>query len=161
MMYTEYKLPHTSFKMVREKYNELVNSINENPTEESVPVRVGLTIRTMKTNRIAYVGESVLFDIEINPHNNKGYFSVIHSIRHFLLDTYGEKILPLIPKTVLMPVGAFMYNNEMILYFNLILEDEVENEFITDNIKMQNLSNLGYLDEKSKIIKPTLTFTTH
>ena len=161
MMYTEYKLPHTSFKMRKEKYNELVNSIQENPTDESVPVRVGLTIRTTRTNRIAHVGESVIFDIEIKPHTNTGYFSVIHSIRHFLLETYGEEVLPLIPKTVLMPVGAFMFNNEMILYFNLILEDEIENDFITDTIKTRSLSNLGYLDEKSKVIIPTLTFITH
>ena len=157
MMYTNKHIDSPQFGIRMEDYNSLVNSID---IEGDYVARIGLAIRTTNTNKIIKNGDSVLFDIEINPFQNKGYFSLIHSIRHFLMTTFGEDEIPsLIPQTVLMPVGAFMYNNEMIFYFNLIVEDEIEENFVVEGLKSTSLLELGNLDDKSKVVLSTLPIT--
>ena len=54
MMYSNYQLENNpSFKMTGKEFNTLVNSLTKEPTENSKPVMVGLTIRTATSNLVA------------------------------------------------------------------------------------------------------------
>ena len=65
-MYSNYKLENNpSFKMTKDTFNSLVNSLMTEREDESLPVKVGVTIRTTHTNLVACKEESVVFLNEI------------------------------------------------------------------------------------------------
>ncbi len=163
-MYSNYKLENNpSFKMTRHDFNALVNSITEEPTEDSKPIKVGLTIRTATSNLVAKQEDKIVFPIELQPNLHEGYFNVLTNIQKMLIDTFGTIAFNLISKTVLMPVGAFEDQGEIIIYCVLILQDEHLDPFSTNaSIKFLPIekNSLNNLDNKSIMVLPTLTIVS-
>ena len=90
MMYSNYQLENNpSFKMTRKEFNTLVNSLTKEPTENSKPVRVGLTIRTATSNLVAKHYDEIVLPIELDPNLGEGYFNVLTNIQKMLIDTFG------------------------------------------------------------------------
>lgn len=161
MMYSNYQLENNpSFKMTRKEFNTLVNSLTKEPTENSKPVRVGLTIRTASSNLVAKHDDEIVLPIELDPNLGEGYFNVLTNIQKMLIDTFGIINMGVISKTVLMPVGAFEDREEMIIYCVLILQDEHLDTFSTNasiNFLPIEENSLNNLDNKSIMVLPTLT----
>ena len=161
MMYSNYQLENNpSFKMTGKEFNTLVNSLTKEPTENSKPVMVGLTIRTATSNLVAKHGDEILLPIELDPNLGEGYFNVLTNIQKMLIDTFGIINMGVISKTVLMPVGAFEDQEEMIIYCVLILQDEHLDTFSTNasiNFLPIEENSLNNLDNKSIMVLPTLT----
>ena len=161
MMYSNYQLENNpSFKMTGKEFNTLVNSLTKEPTENSKPVRVGLTIRTATSNLVAKHEDGILLPIELDPNLGEGYFNVLTNIQKMLIDTFGIINMGVISKTVLMPVGAFEDQEEMIIYCVLILQDEHLDTFSTNasiNFLPIEENSLNNLDNKSIMVLPTLT----
>lgn len=163
-MYSNYVLSkNPSFKMTKEDFNQLVNSLTETPEEGSRPVKVGLTIRTATNNLVAtktLKEHEVVFIHDLDPTLGKGYFNIINNLQKFLTETFGELTLDIIKKTVLMPVGAFEDEGDLIIYCVLVIQDEQLETFSTnDSIKFIPIeeNSLKNLDNRSIIILPTLT----
>ena len=161
MMYSNYQLENNpSFKMTGKEFNTLVNSLTKEPTENSKPVMVGLTIRTATSNLVAKHEDEILLPIELDPNLGEGYFNVLSNIQKMLIDTFGIINMGVISKTVLMPVGAFEDQEEMIIYCVLILQDEHFDTFSTNasiNFLPIQENSLNNLDNKSIMVLPTLT----
>lgn len=163
-MYTNYKLKENpSFKMTGLEFNTLVNSITREPHEEVKPVQFGLAIRTKTSNVIAKQGDTVLFCKDLSSELGEGYFNIISNIQKMLIDTFGDIDFNVIKETVLMPVGAFEYQGNIIIYFNLIIEDHQVEVFSTNPsinfLPIEGIS-LNNLDNRSIMILPTLTIVS-
>lgn len=161
MMYSNYQLENNpSFKMTGKEFNTLVNSLTKEPTENSKPVRVGLTIRTATSNLVAKHEDEILLPIELDPNLGEGYFNVLTNIQKMLIDTFGIINMDVISKTVLMPVGAFEDQGHMVIYCVLIIQDEHWEIFNTNtsiNFLPIEENSLNNLDTKSIMVLPTLT----
>ena len=161
MMYSNYQLENNpSFKMTGKEFNTLVNSLTKEPTENSKPVMVGLTIRTTTSNLVAKHGDEILLPIELDPNLGEGYFNVLSNIQKMLIDTFGEIDFNTISKTVLMPIGAFEDQGDIVIYLNLIIQDEHLDTFNTNasiNFLPIEENSLNNLDNKSIMVLPTLT----
>lgn len=161
MMYSNYQLEdNPSFKMTGKEFNTLVNSLTKGPTENSKPVKVGLTIRTATSNLVAKREDEILLPIELEPHLGEGYFNIITNIQKMLIDTFGNIDIDVISKTVLMPVGAFEDQECLIIYCVLIIQDEHLEVFNTNtsiNFLHIEENSLNNLDNKSIMVLPTLT----
>ena len=161
MMYSNYQLENNpSFKMTGKEFNTLVNSLTKEPTENSKPVMVGLTIRTATSNLVAKHEDEILLPIELDPNLGEGYFNVLTNIQKMLIDTFGIINMDVISKTVLMPVGAFEDQGHMVIYCVLIIQDEHWEIFNTNtsiNFLPIEENSLNNLDNKSIMVLPTLT----
>lgn len=161
MMYSNYQLENNpSFKMTGKEFNTLVNSLTKEPTENSKPVMVGLTIRTATSNLVAKHEDEILLPIELDPNLGEGYFNVLTNIQKMLIDTFGNINIDVISKTVLMPVGAFEDQGHMVIYCVLIIQDEHWEVFNTNtsiNFLPIEENSLNNLDSKSIMVLPTLT----
>ena len=161
MMYSNYQLENNpSFKMTGKEFNTLVNSLTKEPTENSKPVMVGLTIRTATSNLVAKHDDEIVLPIELDPNLGEGYFNVLTNIQKMLIDTFGIINMDVISKTVLMPVGAFEDQGHMIIYCVLIIQDEHWEVFNTNtsiNFLPIEENSLNNLDSKSIMVLPTLT----
>lgn len=161
MMYSNYQLENNpSFKMTGKEFNTLVNSLTKEPTENSKPVMVGLTIRTATSNLVAKHEDEILLPIELDPNLGEGYFNVLTNIQKMLIDTFGIINMNVISKTVLMPVGAFEDQGHMVIYCVLIIQDEHWEIFNTNtsiNFLPIEENSLNNLDNKSIMVLPTLT----
>lgn len=164
-MYTKYKLetnPH--FKMTGTEFNMLVNSLVKTPTPDTKPVKVGLTIRTATSNLVAKEGDRIVHMKDLEPELGEGYFNVITNIQKMLVNTYGEIDFDVIKNTVLMPVGAFEDQGEIVIYCVLIIQDEHLETFSTNeliNFLPIEENSLNNLDNKSIMILPTLTIVSN
>lgn len=161
MMYSSYQLENNpSFKMTGKDFNILVNSLVKEPEENSKPVKVGLTIRTATSNLVAKHEDKILLPVDLDPNLGKGYFNVLTSIQKMLIDTFGDIDFNTISKTVLMPIGAFEDQGDIVIYLNLIIQDEHLDTFNTNasiNFLPIQKNSLNNLDNKSIIVLPTLT----
>ena len=161
MMYSNYQLENNpSFKMTGKEFNTLLNSLVKEPTENSKPVKVGLTIRTATSNLVAKHEDKILLPVDLDPNLGEGYFNVLTNIQKMLIDTFGIINMNVISKTVLMPVGAFEDQGEIIIYCVLILQDEHLDTFSTNasiNFLPIEENSLNNLDNKSIMVLPTLT----
>ena len=161
MMYSNYQLENNpSFKMTGKEFNTLVNSLVKEPEENSKPVKVGLTIRTATSNLVAKHEDKILLPVDLDPNLGEGYFNVLSNIQKMLIDTFGNIDFNVISKTVLMPVGAFEDQEEIIIYCVLILQDEHLEIFNTNtsiNFLPIEENSLNNLDSKSIMVLPTLT----
>lgn len=161
MMYSNYQLENNpSFKMTGTEFNALVNSLTKEPTENSKPVMVGLTIRTATSNLVAKHDDEILLPIELDPNLGEGYFNVLTNIQKMLIDTFGNINIDVISKTVLMPVGAFEDQGCIVVYCVLIIQDEHWEIFNTNtsiNFLPIEENSLNNLDNKSIMVLPTLT----
>lgn len=161
MMYSNYQLENNpSFKMTGKEFNTLVNSLVKEPEENSKPVKVGLTIRTATSNLVAKHEDEILLPIELDPNLGEGYFNVLTNIQKMLIDTFGNINIDVISKTVLMPVGAFEDQGNMVIYCVLIIQDEHWEVFNTNtsiNFLPIEENSLNNLDSKSIMVLPTLT----
>lgn len=161
MMYSNYQLENNpSFKMTGKDFNILVNSLVKEPKENSKPVKVGLTIRTATNNLVAKQEDKIVFLIDLDPNLGEGYFNVLTHIQKMLIDTFGNIDFNVISKTVLMPVGAFEDQGEIVIYCVLIVQDEQLDPFNTNasiNFLPIDENSLNNLDNKSIMVLPTLT----
>ena len=161
MMYSNYQLENNpSFKMTGKEFNTLVNSLVKEPEENSKPVKVGLTIRTATNNLVAKQEDKIVFPIDLDPNLGEGYFNVLTNIQKMLIDTFGEIDFNTISKTVLMPIGAFEDQGDIVIYLNLIIQDEHLDTFNTNasiNFLPIEENSLNNLDNKSIMVLPTLT----
>lgn len=159
-MYSNYKLENNpSFKMTKDTFNSLINSLTTEQEADSLPVKVGVTIRTTHTNLVACREESVVFLNEIRP-EHKGYFSVLSSVVDMLNHTFKNLPPTTMAETVLMPVGAFIDNQELVIYLHLIIKDE-HLEVFNSNASVTFLSigenDLNNLKTQSIMVLPTLS----
>ena len=156
MLYSTHELKvNPSFKMDKIEFNTLVNNLSEDPTgKEAV---IGLTIRTINSNRVCTMDDSVVLPIEINKHDMEGYFSLLKSIQLYLIDKIGNNFSLSLVQTVLMPVGAFTLDNKIFIYFNLLIQDEIENQYTTSELQFRSINSLDNLNSISKVVVPTLT----
>ena len=163
-MYTNHKLPNNpSFRMTGVEFNTLINSITREPHGEAKPVQVGLAIRTKTSNLIAKQEDTVLFCKDLSSELGEGYFNIISNIQKMLIDTFGDIDFNVIKETVLMPVGAFEDQGNIIIYCNLIIEDHQVEVFSTNPsivfLPIEEIS-LKNLDNRSIMILPTLTIVS-
>lgn len=160
-MYTNHKLPNNpSFRMTGVEFNTLVNSLTKEPHGEANPVQVGLAIRTKTSNLIAKQEDTVLFCKDLSSELGEGYFNIISNIQKMLIETFGDINFNVIKETVLMPIGAFEDQGNIIIYCNLIIEDHQVEVFSTNpSIKFFPIeeNSLNNLNNRSIIILPTLT----
>lgn len=155
MLYTTYDLKENpSFKMDKKEFNTLVHSLVEE--SKGVETFIGLTIRTISSNRVCKMDDSVVLPIESNTHDTKGYFSLLKSIQIYLVDTIGDKFISSISKTVLMPVGAFKHEGKLCIYFTLCIDDSLEEYYTTSNLQFTDIESLSDLNSISKVVVPTL-----
>lgn len=161
MMYSSYQLENNpSFKMTGKDFNILVNSLNNEEESNAKPVKVGLVIRTTTSNLVAKKEDSLLLLTDLSPELGQGYFNVLTNIQKMLIDTFGNIDFDTISKTVLMPIGAFEDQGEIVIYLNLIIEDEHLDTFSTNasiNFLPIQENSLNNLDNRSIMILPTLT----
>ena len=147
------------FKMPNGKFNELCNNLKSEYSKGDIKVNVSVLIRTDSTNEVLVNDESILFTQEVN-NDLKGYFALAKSCGELLQRYTNTKIQDIVKKTVLMPCGAFMYEEELHFYFNLIIKPEIRSSFIPSfeniaNIKLKDLPN------KDIIVLPTLVITSN
>lgn len=159
-MYLDYQLAtNPSFRMTREDFNSLVNSLTDTPTPTTKPVEVGVVYRTETTNKVATTGDNVLFRRQIDKTETQGYFEIINSVQKLTIELFGDIPFNAIKETVLMPIGAFETEGVIIIYFNLILKDNVVEVFNTnplvDFVPINEVLNTSY--KRDIIILPTLT----
>lgn len=163
MMYSNYHLANNpSFKMEGKEFNILTNSLITEPTENSKPVNIGLTIRTTNSNLIAKQENKILFTSELSSELGEGYFNVLSNIQTMLIDMFGNIDFNVISKTVLMPVGAFEDQGEIFIYCMLIIQDDQVEAFNTNgsiNFLPIEENTLNNLDNKSIIVLQTITVT--
>lgn len=163
MMYSNYHLANNpSFKMKGKEFNILTNSLITEPTENSKPVNIGLTIRTTNSNLIAKQENKILFTSELSSELGEGYFNVLSNIQTMLIDMFGNIDFNVISKTVLMPVGAFEDQGEIFIYCMLIIQDDQVEAFNTNgsiNFLPIEENTLNNLDNKSIIVLQTITVT--
>ena len=167
-MYTNFKLEQNpDFQMRQGQFNALMNSLEvDQITSEHIPVKVGLVVRTKTSNLVATTEEGtklLVSDVKIKK-QGEGYFSLITNIQVLLLETFGELNFEVIKNTVLIPYGAFEDQGEMIVYFNLIIEDNLVEEFSNNpSIKFVPIEedSLNLPDKRTIIILPTLTIVSN
>lgn len=163
MMYSNYHLANNpSFKMEGKEFNTLTNSLITEPTENSKPVNIGLTIRTTNSNLVAKQEDKILFTSELSSELGEGYFNVLSNIQTMLIDMFGNIDFNVISKTVLMPVGAFEDQEEIFIYCMLIIQDDQVEAFNTNgsiNFLPIEENTLNNLDNKSIIVLQTITVT--
>lgn len=163
MMYSNYHLANNpSFKMEGKEFNTLTNSLITEPTENSKPVNIGLTIRTTNSNLVAKQEDKILFTSELSSELGEGYFNVLSNIQTMLIDMFGDIDFNVISKTVLMPVGAFEDQGEIFIYCMLIIQDDQVEAFNTNgsiNFLPIEENTLNNLDNKSIIVLQTITVT--
>lgn len=163
MMYSNYHLANNpSFKMEGKEFNTLTNSLITEPTENSKPVNIGLTIRTTNSNLVAKQEDKILFTSELSSELGEGYFNVLSNIQTMLIDMFGNIDFNVISKTVLMPVGAFEDQGEIFIYCMLIIQDDQVEAFNTNgsiNFLPIEENTLNNLDNKSIIVLQTITVT--
>lgn len=159
-MYTNYKLKENpSFRMTKEEFNTLVNSLKE---EGETKVKVGLVVRTTYSNEVAIEGNDFMFIEDIH-NGHGGYFNVVGACQKILVEKFHVADLDTIKNTVLMPVGAFEHEGEIVIYLNLVIKDGFEQRFKTNEsinfLPIQEIS-LNNLDNKSIMVLPTLTIVS-
>lgn len=163
MMYSNYHLAtNPSFKMEGKEFNILTNSLITEPTENSKPIKIGLTIRTTNSNLVAKQEDKILFTSELSPELGEGYFNVLSNIQTMLIDMFGNIDFNVISKTVLMPVGAFEDQGEIFIYCMLVIQDDQVEAFNTNgliNFLPIEENTLNNLDNKSIIVLQTITVT--
>lgn len=163
MMYSNYHLANNpSFKMEGKEFNTLTNSLITEPTENSKPVNIGLTIRTTNSNLVAKQEDKILFTSKLSSELGEGYFNVLSNIQTMLIDMFGNIDFNVISKTVLMPVGAFEDQGEIFIYCMLIIQDDQVEAFNTNgsiNFLPIEENTLNNLDNKSIIVLQTITVT--
>lgn len=144
-MFTKTKLTNNpSFRMTKEDFNSLVNSISHVKHDGSKPVKVALSVRTIKSNKVFKKNNSVLLEGEINSYDTTGYFSLIRSIQKLIMDEFNIIEFNIIKNTILMPVGAFENEHgEIVVYFHLILQKTVEDIFHS-LVPIETLNNLDF-----------------
>ena len=156
MLYTTFEIKtNPSFRMDKTEFNTLVNSLTEEP--KGIETFIGLTIRTITSNKICKMGDSIVLPIALEKHDTEGYFSLLKSIQTHLVDTIGVKFVASISKTVLMPVGAFMEDNKLCIYFTLCIEDDLEADYTTSKLQFTDINSLDNLNSISKVVVQTLT----
>lgn len=147
------------FKMPHGKFNELCNNLRPEQQEEDVKVNVSVLVRTDSTNEVLVSDNSILFTKEVN-NTLTGYFALANSCGEILQESIHTKIQDIVKRTVLLPCGAFMYNDELHFYFNLIIKPDIK-EYFNDNF--ENIENIKLLDLPNKdiIILPSLVITSN
>lgn len=160
-MFTKTNLTkNPSFKMTKEDFNSLVNSISPEEQDGSKPVKVAVSVRTMASNKVFKKDNSVLLEGETKPHNTKGYFSLIISIQKLIMDEFNIQDFNVIKNTILMPVGAFENEQgELVVYFHLILQETVEDVF--HNLVPISNETLNNLDFGSTMVLQTLSIVNY
>lgn len=157
MMYLDINLDQkVNFKMTKESFNSVINSLTDEP--KGKPVRLGLLVRSTTTNLVAKFEDSILLksDIKEVP-NQKGYFRLIHVIRDLVMGKLNIES-DVLMKTILMPIGVIEEETEYIIYFNLIIPDDILNTLNTDVFFVPITECLfNGLDSLSQIIKPTVS----
>lgn len=133
-MYCRKQTEPTKFKMPKEEFNSFVNNITTTKiNNDDMEVEVGVIVRTSNTNEILIdkEGQAMLVSL-ISMSNQNGYFMLIQTIKdqmENLFSNFKKITLPELKKTVLMPIGTFIKDNKVIVYFNLIVDMEVKHLF--------------------------------
>lgn len=157
----EFITSETMFKMPSGKFNELCNNLKETQEEGDVKVNVSLLTRTDSTNEVLVVGDTHVLSKEVrNDLNVKGYFALAKACGEILVENVHDKLQDIVKKTVLLPCGCFMYENELHFYFNLIIKPEIKDSF---NHTFENIDNIKLIDLPNKdiIILPSLVITSN
>lgn len=147
------------FKMPSGKFNELCNNLKVEYEKGDVKVNVSILIRTDSTNEVLVQDNSILFSRKVD-NDLKGYFSLARACGDIVSATTNTPIGDIIKKTVLMPCGVFMYENELHFYFNLIIKPDIKSSFI---LSFENIENIKLIDlpKKDIIILPTMVITSN
>lgn len=166
-MYSNYKLKtNPDFHMERGEFNTLVNSLcTDKITDDHMPVKVGLVIRTKTSNLVASKEDGTkLFVSDVTKDSGEGYFSLLTTIQSMLIKTFENLDFNIIKNTILLPYGAFEDQGDKIIYFNLIIEDNLVEAFNTNpSITFVPIeeSSLNMPDKRTIIILPTLTIVNN
>lgn len=167
-MYTNFKLEQNpDFQMRKGQFNALMNSLCiDKHSEDHIPVKVGLVVRTKTTNLVATTeeGNKLLISDILVKKLGEGYFSLISNVQILLLQTFGQLNFETIKNTILVPYGAFEDQGEMIIYFNLVIDDNLVEEFSHNpSIKFLPIQedSLNIPDNRTIIILPTLTIVSN
>lgn len=154
------------FQMKGSDFNKLLNSVKRE-LEEGVDVKVALTVRTSQSNlvltretSILTKENSVVFKMPVLPYKEtEGAFSVLLSLQALVdqqLHLTGNDI---VNNTVLIPIGAYEENNCIIIYYHLIIKDElIDSLSSNDSFNFQNIKEvkLNNTNPESIIVLSTL-----
>lgn len=145
------------FKMPNGKFNELCNNLKKDYEDGDIKVNVSVLVRTDSTNEVLVQDDSILFSKDVN-NDLQGYFALAKTCGVLLQENTNTKIQDIVKQTVLLPCGAFMYEQELHFYFNLIIKPEIKGYFIPS---FENIDNIKLLDLPNKdiIVLPTLVIT--
>lgn len=165
-MYCRKITKETNFRMAKEEFNSLINNFTTTKqNDDDMKVNIGVIVRTANTNEILVNKEKqVVLVSPIIMETHVGYFALIETVKNVLSEKFEDFkniTLDQLKKTVLMPVGTYIKDGELVVYFNLIIDDVVKSLFANNNYsynfeKLDEtlLSNLNGCDI---IIKDTLT----
>lgn len=165
-MYCRKETKETNFKMIKGEFNSLINSITTTKqNEDDMKVNVGVVVRTANTNEILINKEKqVVFVSPILMETHVGYFALIETIKILLSEKFeGFKNITMeqLKKTMLLPIGTYLKDGEVVVYFNLIIDDGVKSVFANNdysyNFEKLDDNLLSNLNGCDIIIKDTLT----
>lgn len=157
-MYTSIKLPENPhFKMTGHEFNALVNTLEPKPTKDSMPVECNLVVRTTTSNEVLIHEDTILIDVTLDKAEPLGYFKVLYALRNCLVENFGDIPFEVIKETVMMPIGAFEFDSKVVIYMNLIIQDNQKEYFQNPTWKFESIDKVKEsLNPKSNMVKSTL-----
>lgn len=137
-MYCRRITQETNFRMEKGEFNSLINNLTTTKqNEDDMKVNIGVVVRTAKTNEILINKEKqVILVSPIITSNHVGYFALIETVKDTLSNTFEDFkniTMDKLKLTVLMPIGTYVKEGELVVYFNLIIDDEVKSVFVNNN----------------------------